>query len=90
MILIIQGLCLSYELFFIDSIGHILNERKILEISDGKLSSDKIQFCLNSRDDSGNQYELMIKDSSQDDYEVLARIPFKANMSFVGTDNFDF
>ena len=80
----------TYELFFIDSIGHILNERKILEISDGKLSSDKIQFCLNSRDDSGNQYELMIKDSTQDDYEVLARIPFKANMSFVGTDNFDF
>ena len=80
----------TYELFFIDSIGHILNERKILEINDGKLSNDKIQFCLNSRDDSGNQYELMIKNSAQEDYEVLERIPFKASLSFVGTDSFDF
>ena len=80
----------SYELFFIDAIGHVLNERQMIEINGGKLSLERVQFCLNTRDDSGDQYELMIRESGQDDYEVIARIPFKAKLAFAGTDSFDF
>ena len=80
----------SYELFFIDAIGHVLNERQMIEINGGKLSVERVQFCLNTRDDSGDQYELMIRESGQDDYEVIARIPFKAKLAFAGTDSFDF
>ena len=80
----------SYELFFIDAKGHVLNERQMVEVKDGKLSVERVQFCLNSRDDSGDQYELMIRESGQDDYEVVARIPFKAKLAFTGTDSFDF
>ncbi len=80
----------SYELFFIDAVGHVLNERQMLEISGGRLSVEKVQFCLNTRDDSGNQYELMIRESGRDDYEVIARIPFKAKLAFAGTDSFGF
>ena len=80
----------SYELFFIDAKGHVLNERQLLEIKGGKLSTERVQFCLNTRDDSGDQYELMIRESGQDDYEVVARLPFKAKLAFAGTDSFDF
>lgn len=80
----------SYELFFIDANGHVLNERQLIEIKGGKLSTERVQFCLNSRDDSGEQYELMIRESGQEDYEVVARIPFKAKLAFTGTDSFDF
>lgn len=80
----------SYELFFIDVNGHVLNDRQLMEIKDGKLSTERVQFCLNTRDDSGEQYELMIRESGQDDYEVVARIPFKAKLAFAGTSSFDF
>ena len=80
----------SYELFFIDAVGHVLNDRQVLEVKDGKLSMGRVQFCLNTRDDSGDQYELMIRESGQDDYEVVSRIPFKAKLAFAGTFSFDF
>ena len=79
----------AYELFFIDVIGHVLNDRQLIEIKDGKLSTEKVQFCLNTRDDSGDQYELMIRESGQDDYTVAARIPFRAKLAFAGTFSFD-
>ena len=80
----------DFELFFIDALGHVLNDRQMIEISNGKLSTDRIQFSLNTRDDSGNEYELMIRESGQDDYEVVARYPFRAKLAFTGTFSFDF
>lgn len=80
----------SYELFFIDAVGHVLNDRQLIEIRDGKLSMERVQFCLNTRDDSGEQFELMIRESGQADYEVVARIPFRAKLAFAGTFSFDF
>jgi hypothetical protein len=80
----------SYELFFIDQKGRVLNDRQLLEVKAGKLSAQKVQFCLNSRDDSGDQYELMIQESGQEDYAVVARFPFKAKLAFVGADHFEF
>ncbi len=79
----------SYELFFIDKPGRVLNDRQLLEVRNGKLSTERIQFSLNTRDDSGDEYELMIRESGQDDYEVVARIPFKAKLAFAGTFSFD-
>lgn len=79
-----------FELFFIDALGHVLNDRQMIEISNGKLSTDRIQFSLNTRDDSGSEYELMIRESGQDDYEVVARYLFRAKMAFTGTFSFDF
>ncbi len=80
----------AYELFFIDAVGHVLNDRQLIEVRDGKLSTDRVQFCLNTRDDSGEQFELMIRESGQADYEVVARIPFQAKLAFAGTFSFDF
>ena len=79
-----------YELFFIDAVGHVLNDRQLIEISNGKLSTQRVQFSLNTRDDSGNEFELMIRESGQDDYDVVARYPFRAKLAFTGTFNFDF
>ena len=77
----------TYELFFIDAKGHVLNERQMLEVSSGELTKDRVTFSLNTREDSGDEYELMIRESGQDDYEVIARIPFKVNLTF---SSFDF
>ena len=79
-----------YELFFIDEAGHVLNDRQMIEISGGKLSADRIQFSLNTREDSGDLFELMIRESGQDDYEVAARYPFRAKLTFTGTFDFGF
>ena len=78
-----------YELFFIDASGHVLNDRQLIEINNGKLSTDRIQFNLNTRDNSGDVFELMIRESGQDDYEVIARIPFRTKIAFTGTFSFD-
>ena len=80
----------SYELFFIDAVGHVLNDRQLIEINNGKLSTERIHFSLNTRDDSGNEFELMVRESGQDDYEVAARFPFRAKLAFTGTSSFDF
>lgn len=87
---VIRGKDGTFELFFIDALGRVLNDRQMIEISNGKLSADRIQFSLNTRDDSGSEYELMIRESGQDDYEVVARYPFRAKLAFAGTFNFDF
>ncbi|MBP3646450.1 MAG: AAA family ATPase [Clostridia bacterium] len=79
----------SFELFFIDALGRVLNDRQMIEISNGKLSTNRIQFSLNTRDDSGSEYELMVRESGQDDYEVVARYPFRAKLAFAGTFSFD-
>ena len=80
----------TYELFFIDEKGHVLNERQIIEVNSGALSNERIRFSLNTRDDSGDTYELMIREPMQDDYEVAARIPYPAKLTFTGTAAFDF
>lgn len=79
----------SFELFFIDAAGRVLNDRQIIEIRDGKLSAERIQFNLNTRDDSGDTFELMIRQSGHDDYELAARFPFRAKLAFTGTFSFD-
>lgn len=80
----------NYELFFIDEKGRVLNDRVLVEIKNGSISLPKICFCLNTYEDSGKQYELMIQESGQGDYEVVARIPFSVKLSFAGTDSFGF
>lgn len=79
----------SYELFFLDEKGRVLNERQLIEVHDGKLSTERVQFSLNTWDDSGGQYELIIRESGQDDYEIVARFPFRVKLAFAGTFSFD-
>ena len=79
----------SYELFFIDEKGRLLGERRMIEIKDGELSQQRIQFCLNTREDSGTQFELMLRESGQGDYEIAARFPYTAKLD-VGISLDDF
>ena len=79
----------TYEVFFIDAVGHVLNERQLFEVRDGRIADDKVWFSLNTRDDSGDTYELMIRENGQADYEVLERIPYQAKVTFSGTSMFD-
>ena len=79
----------TYALFFIDEKGRLLGDRRMIEIKDGMISQQRIQFCLNTREDSGSRFELMIHESGQSDYEVAARIPFSAKLDIgVSLDDF--
>ena len=79
----------SYELFFIDKPGHVICERQLIELRNGKLSTERVQFSLSTREDSGDEYELLVRESGQNDYEIVARFPFRAKMAFAGTFSFD-
>lgn len=79
----------TYALFFIDEKGRLLGERRIIEIRDGMISQQRVQFCLNTREDSGTRFELMIHDSEKGDYEVETRIPFSAKLDIgISLDDF--
>ena len=80
----------GFDVFFIDAKGHVLNDRRVTEINSGKLSTERVQFCLNTRDESGNEFELMIRGRGQEDYKVIARYSFRVKLAFTGTFNFDF
>ena len=79
----------AYDLFFIDAVGHVLNDRQMLEVSNGKLSTNRIQFSLNTRDNSGDEFELIVRESGKDDFDVVSKIPFRAKLAFTGTYNFE-
>lgn len=79
----------TYALFFIDEKGRLLGDRRMIEIKDGMISQHRVQFCLNTREDSGTKFELMIHESGQSDYEVSARIPFSAKLDIgISLDDF--
>ena len=71
----------AYELFFIDQEGNVLNDRQIVEISNGKLSTNKVWFNINPRGDKEDMYELMIREKNKPDYEIIARTMIKADLS---------
>lgn len=75
----------AYELFFIDEKGHVLNDRLNVEVVNGKLSTNKLRFCLHVRAGSGDCYELIVRKVDQPEYEILGRTAFKSMLSSFST-----
>lgn len=75
----------AYELFFIDEKGHVLNDRLNVEVINGKLSANKLRFCLNVRSGSGERYELIVRKSDQPEYAILGRTAFRSMLSSFST-----
>lgn len=72
----------SYELFFIDEEGHVLSEKRLAEVNNGRLIADSVQFSLNPAESGSHRVELMIRDSeAADPFEVLERIPLQAQFA---------
>lgn len=52
-----------------------------VEVVNGKLSTNKLRFCLNVRAGSGDRYELIVRKADQPEYEILGRTAFKSLLS---------
>ena len=79
----------AFEVHFIDEKGRALCERQIVEVIDGRVVPERLRFCLTTRDDSGNAYDLIIHEQDKPEADLAARISFKADISF-NTEDFDF
>ena len=75
----------EYEVFFIDALGRILNDRLNVEVINGKLSTNKLRFCLNVRVGSGDKYELIVRRADQPEYAILGRTEFKSMLADFST-----
>lgn len=79
----------AFEVHFIDEKGRALCERQIVEVIDGRVVPERLRFCLTTKDDSGNAYDLIIHEQDKPEADLAARISFKADISF-NTEDFDF
>ncbi len=70
-----------YELFFVDENKNIISNRKLLEIRNGRLSKESLQFALNPMNGGGKEYSLIICKMENDDRRVCGMIPFKVRIS---------
>lgn len=76
----------SFEVHFIDGKGRVLCDRQTVQVIDGHVVPDRVRFCLSTREDSGEVYDLIIHEDGRDKAELAARIPYKANVSFTSMD----
>lgn len=79
----------AFEVHFIDEKYRALCERQIVEVIDGRVVPERLRFCLTTRDDSGNAYDLIIHEQDKPEADLAARITYKADISF-NTEDFDF
>ena len=63
--------------------------KKKKRVKEGKLAADSVQFSINTKEDSGNELELMVQEDGQKDYEIVARYPVRADMTFASVFSFD-
>ena len=64
-------------------------DRQTVEVMGGRTVPDKVRFSLATRDDSGDAYDMIIHEDGREPAELVARIPYKAEISFA-TDDFGF
>lgn len=79
----------SFEVHFIDEKGRVLCDRQTVEVMGGRTVPEKVRFSLTTRDDSGTTYDMIIHENGREPAELVARIPYKADVSFA-TDDFGF
>ena len=75
----------EYEIFFIDALGRVLNDRLNVEVRNGRLSTNRLRFCLNVRVGSGDKYELIVRRADQPEYAILGRTEFKSMLADFNT-----
>lgn len=76
----------ALEVHFIDAKGRALCERQIVEVVDGSVVPSRLRFSLTTHDDSGSIFELIIHEQGREPSELVARIPYKADISFASDD----
>ena len=76
----------AFDVHFIDALGRSLCERQTVEVIDGRVVPERVSFCLTTRQDSGDTYDLIIHEHDKPETELAARVPFKAAVSFSTED----
>lgn len=78
----------QYEVFFIDEKERILSDRQIIESAFAQLTPASVRFCLNTREDSGKLYSLIVRDTAQPENEIIRKFTYESAISFAA--EFDF
>lgn len=76
----------AFEVHFIDAQGRSLCERQTVEVIAGRVVPERVRFNLTTMQDSGDAYDLIIHEQGKPESELVARIPFKAELSFFSED----
>lgn len=76
----------AFDVHFIDAQGRSLCERQTVEVIDGRVVPERVCFCLTTRPDSGDAYDLIVHEHDKPACELAARIPFKAGVAFSNED----
>ncbi len=79
----------AFDVHFVDKQGRALCERQNIEVIDGRVVPERVRFCLTTREDSGDTYDLIIHEQGRPEAELVARIHYKADISF-NTEYFGF
>ncbi len=79
----------AFEAFFIDENGCALCERQSVEVMEGCVVPDRLRFCLSTREDSGDVYDLIIHEVGRDESELAVRDSFTSKIAF-DADDFGF
>lgn len=79
----------TFEVHFIDEKGRAICDRQAIEVLDGQVVPDQLRFSLSTKEDSGSTYELIVHEEGRDPSELVARVPFSAQVAFA-TEYFDF
>ncbi len=77
----------AFDVHFIDAQGRSLCERQGVEVIDGRLVPERLTFCLSTKPDSGQAFDLIVHEHDRPENELAARVPFKADIAF-SADNF--
>lgn len=79
----------SFEVYFIDQKGRTLCERQTVEVIDGQVVPERARFCLTTYADGGSSYDLIVHEDGKNPAELVARMPYKADIAF-NTEDFGF
>lgn len=78
----------EFTVSFIDEKGRVLCDRQSVSVVNGKVVPERVRFNLSTKEGSGRSYDLVIHEEGRAANELVARIPYKADISFT-TDYFE-
>ena len=76
----------AFDVHFIDAQGRSLCERQTVEVIAGRVVPERARFNLATMQDGGDTYDLIIHEQGKPESELVARIPFKAELAFFSED----
>lgn len=76
----------SFEVHFIDEQGRALSDRHAIEIRDGRIMPERVQFSFLTRPDSGSKFDLIIREEGREESVLADRVTYESRIAFTSQD----